>query len=503
MSKYEIIAKNTLIAACVSCSGILVAAENQHPRPNIIMCMADDLGWGSVGYNGAKVIKTPELDKMAAEGIRFDRFYSAAPVCAPTRASCLTGRHPSRTGVFSTAVGILRPEEITIAEILKDHGYTTAHFGKWHLGLMDKDAPPKKFRIYSHPKMHGFDEYFTSEIKVPTWDPMIKPVNFETDETVRLGWRAVEPGEKSEPYGTTYHTQNGPATENLNGDSSRVLMDRAIPFIERAVKAKKPFLAVIWFHAPHKPCVAGPEYAKMYKDQDFLMQQYAGCITAMDDQLGRLRNKLKELGVDGNTILCFTSDNGPEHNAPGVTGGFRDRKRSLYEGGVRVPSLITWPNEFKTPMVIKEACVTSDYLPTFLDALKIPMPKGANKLDGLSFLPLLEGKEFTRPSPIGFDYGEQISFTGDKYKIYRKKTTGKIELYDLQNDPFETKDIAGKHPEVVQEFKKNFDQWFNSCKDSFEGKEYGTDSLEKLPQSWSDLTREKKKKNKKKKRINK
>jgi len=478
--------KNAMLALFVGCSSATMAIENPPPRPNIIICLADDLGWGSVGYNGAKVIKTPHLDKMAAEGARFDRFYSSGPVCAPSRASILNGRHPSRTGVFSTSMGIMRPEEITIPEILKQNGYVTAHYGKWHLGMM-VEGTRNKTRIYSPPSIHGIDEWFTSEIKVPTWDPMIKPAHFEGTETWRHGWRAIEPGEESEPYGTTYHTHNGIATENLSGDSSRILMDRVIPFMEKSVAAEKPFLALVWFHAPHKPVVAGPEYAKMYKDQDWFMQQYAGCITAMDEQVGRMRDKLKELGIDDNTIVFFTSDNGPEHNTPGEAGGFRDRKRSLYEGGVRVPSLMVWPNKIKEPMVIDHPCVSSDYLPTIVDALEIDMPK-SYPLDGESFFPLLEGKEFQRSAPIGFDYWEQRAFTDNRFKIYQKTPDSEIELYDLINDKYETENIADKHPEVVARLKKGFDEWFSSCKDSFEGKEYGTESLEKTGQTWADLS---------------
>jgi len=448
--------------------------------------MADDLGWGSVGYNGNKTIQTPHLDAMAKEGVQFNRFYAAAPVCSPTRASCLTGRHPYRTGVFYANTGILRPEEITIAELVKPLGYVTGHFGKWHLGTMTNSEPDanrgggKHPELLNPPNLHGFDVYFSSESKVPTWDPMRIPKSFKKGGSKNFGWNFIQEGEESKPYGTYYWSPEGKVTDNLEGDDSRVIMDRAIPFMEKAAQEKKPFFAVIWFHAPHLPCVAGPKYAAMYADQDFKMQQYAGCITAIDDQIGRLRTKLKELGINDNTMLFFTSDNGPENNTPGVTGPYRSRKRSLYEGGVRVPGLMTWPDAVKKPMVTNVPCVTSDYLPTIVDALGIKSPK--NQLDGTSILPLLQGKTFKRSAPIGFISTNQKTYNDEQYKLYQSGK--KVELYDLIKDPSEKNNIAAQHPETVKTLRAGFTQWLSTCKDSFEGKEYGTKSLEKVPQRW-------------------
>ncbi|OVE77908.1 N-acetylgalactosamine 6-sulfate sulfatase [bacterium F16] len=460
------------------------AAEPE--KPNVILCMADDLGWGDVGYNGNKVIKTPHLDKMAEAGVRFNRFYAAAPVCSPTRASCLTGRHPFRTGVFFANVGILRPEEVTIAEILKKEGYATGHFGKWHLGTFtatEKDGNRGgQPELVNPPTDHGFDTYFSTEAKVPTWDPMLVPKKFQGEENRHFGWNAITDKAMAKSFGTNYWTPNGKATGNMEGDDSRVIMDRVIPFIEKAASSEKPFLAVIWFHAPHLPCVAGPEYAAMYNEQDFHMQQYAGCVTAMDDQMGRLRAKLMELGINENTMLFFTSDNGPERGAPGSAGPYRERKRSLYEGGVRVPGIMTWPNKVKAPFVTDAPVVTSDYLPTVIDVLGLKEP--ANKLDGVSFLPLLEDKPFTRPSPIAFASQNKRAVNDEVYKLYFDGR--KTELYDLEKDPGERANLAKQQPEVVKSFKEKHALWFESCKDSFEGKEYGIKSLETLNQSWPD-----------------
>jgi len=460
------------------------------PRPNVILMMADDLGWGCVGFNGGQVIKTPHLDRMAAEGVKFNRFYAAAPVCSPTRASCLTGRHPYRTGVFNANVGILRPEELTLAEILKEQGYATGHFGKWHLGTLSATEADANRGGSQHPELcnppsgHGFDTYFSTESKVPTWDPMKKPLQFDGGASLGFGWKCIAPEQPSAPYGTHYWSPGGKVTENLEGDDSRVIMDRALPFIENAAAQQKPFFAVIWFHAPHLPCVAGPKYAEMYKDQDFKMQQYAGCITAMDEQVGRLRDRLKELGLHNNTILCFTSDNGPESGTPGATGGFKGRKRTLHDGGIRVPGLLEWPQRVSHPMVIETPCVTSDYLPTVVEALAIRLPENANRLDGVSLLPLLEGRPLNRPAPIGFVSGNQMVFNDIQYKLYLQGSF--TELYDMLKDPYEQSNIASLHPESVATLRQGFEQWYRSCQESFEGKEYGTRSLERVPQSWPE-----------------
>ena len=472
----------TLPLVLLAC--LLACTPQETTPPNIILLMADDLGWGDTGYNGNPVIMTPNLDRMSVEGIKFNRFYSAAPVCSPTRASCLTGRHPYRTGVFFANTGILRPEELTLAEVLKEEGYVTGHFGKWHLGTFsaeEKDANrggPGHPELKNPPSEHGFDTYFSTESKVPTWDPMLRPAIFEDHETLHVGWNCLEEGDDSRPYGTAYWTPEGKASENLRGDDSRVIMDRAIPFIEQAVETGTPFFAVIWFHAPHLPCVAGPEYADIYRDQSFEMQQFAGCVTAMDAQVGRLREKLEELAASKHTMVWFCSDNGPEGNdeAPGQTGGFRGRKRSLYEGGVRVPGLLVWP-EFVKPAEVNDPVVTSDYMPTILEVLGTVLQQNANKLDGVSILPLLKGEAWSRSHPIAFASQGQVAYSGATYKLY-----GSDQLYDIVGDPFETRNIADQFPEVVHDYLAVFKSWYHSCRNSFEGGEYGKASLERVPQ---------------------
>ena len=432
-------------------------------RPNIILAMADDQGWGDTGYNGHPFIITPTLDEMAKSGVRFDRWYAAAPVCSPTRGSCLTGRHPFRYGIFFANVGHMLPQEITLAEALKTQGYLTGHFGKWHLGTMtttmrdSNRGRPGDTRHFSPPWKNGFDVCFSTEAKVPTCNPMLKPGT-------------------TEPYGTHYWREDGFAvTDELKGDDSRIIMDRVIPFIRRAVRERKPFLAVIWFHAPHLPVLAEPKYRKLYQGKRGANPDYHGCITAMDEQLGRLRRTLRELGVAENTMLWFCSDNGPEGRAgkaPGSAGPLRGRKRSLFEGGVRVPGILEWPARVKKPRRTAIPCCTSDYYPTVLDILGFE-PKGQPKpLDGISLLPLIEGKMTERPKPIAFESRGQLALSDNRYKLIRPGGGQPWMLFDLAEDPGEKRDLAAEKPKVVEEMKAALLDWQRSCAASRRGEDY-------------------------------
>ena len=439
-----------------------LSAATADNRPNIILCMTDDQGWGDTGYNGHPILQTPHLDKMASAGLRFERWYSGAPVCSPTRGSSLTGRHPYRYGVFFANAGHMRPEEVTLAEAMKTQGYTTGHFGKWHLGTLTteiKDSNrgrPGQGEHYAPPWEHGFDRCFSTEAKVPTWDPM------------------KTPGGQT-PYGTYYWSEPGRrVTENLDGDDSRVIMDRAVPFIRSAARQNTPFFAVIWFHTPHLPVVAGPKYRDMYKGQEPKHRDYYGCITAMDEQVGRLRAELKTLGIARDTMLWFCSDNGPEGNdsAPGRTKGLRGRKRSLYEGGVRVPGLLIWPGNVRTPRTIQMPCSTCDYSPTVMDVLGLRIERRPKPVDGVSLLPLIEGKTAQRPRPIGFQSRNQVALIDNRYKIYSKDKSQTFKLYDLLSDPGEKQDLAAEKPEIAEKMIETLNAWRASCQQSLDGKDY-------------------------------
>ncbi len=378
-------------------------------KPNVILVMCDDLGWGDVGFNGSQVCKTPHLDEMAASSLRFTRFYAAAPVCSPTRGSAITGRHPYRYGIPFANRGHMKEQEVTLAEALKTQGYTSGHFGKWHLGTLTtkiKDAnrgQPGKTEHFSPPWLNGFDVCFSTESKVPTWNPLSVPKAFGPGESRHYGWIPVEDPaqtrhDETEKYGT--HYWSGPemsVNENIEGDNSRIIMDRVVPFIETSVQAKQPFLAVVWFHTPHLPVVAGKKYRDMYSERLLQEQLYFGCITAMDEQVGRLRKTLRTLGIADDTIVCFASDNGPEHGTPGSAGHLRGRKRSLYEGGVRVPGLVEWPAKIREARSSDIPAVTSDYFPTMLDVLGFQMQGQPKPIDGISLLPLIEGRMTERP----------------------------------------------------------------------------------------------------------
>ena len=455
---------------------LLVAAE----KPNIILVMCDDLGWGDVGFNGNKIIRTPHLDTMAKNSLRFERFYAAAPVCSPTRGSCITGRHPYRYGVYFANTGHMKTEELTLAELLKKHGYATGHFGKWHLGTLTKTETeanrggPRGVKNFSPPQVNGFDVCFSTESKVPTWDPMLRPKNNKS----KTWW---DPAKNNGPYGTAYWNEKGArVTENLRGDDSRVIMDRAIPFIRAAAKKEQPFFTIVWFHAPHLPVVAGPEYTKLYAKHSKFAQHYYGCITALDEQVGRLRKELRTLGVADNTLVTFCSDNGPEGNAsaPGSAGHFSGRKRSLLEGGIRVPGLVEWPAKIK-PGVTAIPAVTSDYLPTILDLIGAEQTD-KRPLDGISLVPLFKGKMKERGQPIGFQSAGQVALISDRYKIYgsggRKKeqelTLPKLKLFDLKKDPSEKNDLAAQHPDLIKKMTATLKQWRKSCRHSDTGGDY-------------------------------
>jgi len=282
-------------------------------RPNIILFMTDDQGWGDVGFNGNKDIITPHLDRLCGEGARLYHFFAGGPVCSPTRGTVLTGRHYWRYGIWSANTGRLPRQEYTIAKGLKDIGYMTGHFGKWHLGSPHPDYTGKgggggNPTHLARPEWFGYDKYFVTHHSVKTWDPY-GPDGSEIKTSDNPYW---EDGKR--------------VNDMLIGDDTRIIMDRVIPFIEKAAKTKTPFMAVIWSHTPHKRVEAGPEYEKLYERKDLSTGtvKYYGAITALDDQVGRLDEKLKELGLKKNTIFWFSSDNGPASHVR--DGGHREHR---------------------------------------------------------------------------------------------------------------------------------------------------------------------------------
>ena len=413
-------------------------------RPNIILCMTDDQGWGDVSYNGLKKVQTPNLDAMAAAGLRFDRFYSAHPSCSPTRASVMTGRHPYRMQCDWPGMK-LRKQEFTIAQAVKTVGYSTGHFGKWHLNGV---AGPGKIMPDSDPcspRNCGFDESFSvSNYFEPDW--------------------------------TFGH--NGVA-EKTTGDGSDVIVDRALKFIGTAVAAHQPFLAVVWFGSPHIPLKPTAEDLKAAGGSP-----YYGEILGVDRGMGTLRAGLRKLAIADNTLLMFCSDNGAwmdETKAPdafGTNNVLRGHKGELWEGGIRVPGIIEWPARIKQPAVTRVPAVTSDIYPTVMDILQINPPNQVKPLDGISLVPLLDGQMSRRPTPIGFWHhgangleDSPAAWIDNPYKLHRRGA-GQYELYDLTHDIAEKTDLAAKLPEVVTRMRAELDAWLKSVYRSRDGLDY-------------------------------
>lgn len=472
-----------LLAAAVTallCRPSLAAEkrENSENPTNVVLIMCDDLGWGDLQcFHPESPIHTPQIDAMAAAGLKWTRFYSAAPVCSPTRGSCLTGRHPFRYGIYFANTGHLRAEEITLPELLHEQGYATGHFGKWHLGTLTTEIPdsnrggPRNTQHFAPPREHGYVVCLVTEAKVPTYDPLLKPRN-----APRTAWDFLRDPAAAVPYGTHYWNEKGETiTENMRGDDSRIIMDRALEFIDASTNQQRPFFAAIWFHAPHLPVVAGPEHVKRYADRDVYERNYYGCISALDEQVGRLRSQLRELGRSENTMIWFCSDNGPEGKAgkaPGLAGPFRGRKRSLYEGGVRVPGILEWPARVAAGGVTDFPAVTSDYLPTILDALGLEYPDDTRPLDGISLMPVIDGTLRERDQPIGFQSGKQQSLVTQQFKLYTPNAGKTWELYNLLADPAETTDLSTRAPETRARLQQRLADWLASCKASDAGEDY-------------------------------
>jgi arylsulfatase A-like enzyme len=344
--------------------------------------MGDDHGWDETGYNGHPYLKTPVLDEMAATGLRLDRFYSGASSCSPTRGSVMTGRHPNRYGTFSPGWS-LRPEEQTIAQILRRAGYACGHFGKWHLGPVKASSP-------TNPGAMGFE----------TW--------VSHDNFFELN---------------PYLSRNGGPPERFEGESSEIIVAEALRFIDQAKRDGRPFFVVVWFGSPHEPYSGLPADLALYdrlpesfgnrkvkltsnetgrpverRQRDVLRERFAE-ITAMDRSIGQLRRHLDRAGVRPDTLVWYCGDNGTPQEA-NATVPFRGQKGDIYEGGIRVPGVIEWPARIARPRVSDVNTVTSDILPTLCELAGQPLPR--RPLDGISLAALLDGRMTARPAPIGF-----------------------------------------------------------------------------------------------------
>lgn len=472
-------------------------------RPNIVLLMGDDHGWDEVAYNGHPHLRTPVLDEMAAEGLRFDNFYSAHPSCSPTRGSVLTGRHPNRYGTFTPNCSI-RPEEITIAHLLRDAGYACGHFGKWHVGPVKAESP-------TNPGAMGFGEWLSHD-------------NFFEMNPVL--------------------SRNGAPPEPFEGEGSEVLVEEAIRFIDKAKQDQRPFFTVVWFGSPHEPYSGLDEDLALYDDVpekysdrtvtltsmetgmpverplgEVLRERYAE-ITAMDRAIGRLRTHLADAGLRDNTIFWYCGDNGIPVSGRATT-PFRGMKADLYEGGIRVPGVLEWPRRIPQPRVTGVNTVTSDMLPTICDVLGLPMPE--RPLDGVSLQSLIDGTMTERASPICFwsydnpqgdpepyidpklqegttplvklmdgratrsfvnfhhrqitegDFFGPRAILDNRYKLVVDGEPGSesvVELFDLRSDRAEAENLVGTQPETAQRLQQQLRAWQQSVLESLTGSDY-------------------------------
>ncbi|MEM9801289.1 MAG: sulfatase-like hydrolase/transferase [Planctomycetota bacterium] len=407
--------------------------------------MTDDQGWGDVGLRDP-TLRTPELDALFREGVEIPRFYAAAPVCSPTRASVLTGRHPARMGIDGANDGHLPPGEICLAEALRDAGYRTGFFGKWHLGTLTRDVRdsnrggrPAQAAHYAPPWEHGFDVTFATEAKVPTFDPMVRPGT-------------------EEPFGTRYWTGPGEAVDasTLEGDDSRLIVERASRFLEECERLDRPAFAVVWLHAPHEPIVASPgPLQRLDLDPDSARARYVACLADVDAQVGALAEALRPLDP---AVLFFCSDNGPEHrDGPGSTAGLRGRKRDLFEGGIRVPAAVWWTMsdpafEGVLRRRARAPAGTVDLFPTALDLAGVET--AAANLDGRSLV-----TEDGLAARYAFRSKRQRAYVHGDWKIHSADAGESWSLYDIGRDPGEGVDRREEGSDRASTLIEAFRAW--------------------------------------------
>jgi arylsulfatase A-like enzyme len=415
-------------------------AKRTDQPPNLIFIMADDLGWGDLGCFGQKKIKTPRLDKMAAQGMRLTNFYAGSTVCAPSRCVLMTGLHTGHCLVRGNGRDPLRPGDATVAEMMQKAGYATGLVGKWGLGEEGSTGTPIK---------KGFDSFFgyLNQGHAHNYYPTFL---FRGENRVQLS--NIVPKERK--------NGSGMASKKIEY-SHDLFATEALKFLE--ANKQKPFFLYLALTIPHANNEAGKKGMEVpdfggYADLDWPEPQkgHAAMISRMDRDVGRLLDKLKELGIDERTLVIFTSDNGPHAeggNKPDFAnsnGPLRGIKRALYEGGIRVPTIARWPGRIG-------AGSQSDHIAYFGDlfatAAELAGVKAPDNLDSISFLPTLVGGEQKKHEVLYwefYEHGSAQAVRAGKWKAVRKPMfTGKMELYDLSQDIGEKKNLAGQHPDVV------------------------------------------------------
>ncbi len=416
------------------------------PQPNIIFILTDDQGYGDLRCHGNKVVQTPHLDRFHSESVRFTDFH-ASPTCSPTRASLMTGRHEFKSGVTHT---IMERERLslkatTIAQVLKSAGYTNGIFGKWHLG----DAAPYQ------PNRRGFDEVFIHGCG---------------------GIGQSYPGTCSDAPGNHYFDpailHNG-VFEKTQGYCTDVFFRQGLQWIDEKRKGKAPFFAYIATNAPHVPLECPPEYEQRYAGQnlDEKTAKYFGMVTNIDDNVGKLMGKLKDWGMDRNTLVIFMTDNGGTGGVKVFNAGMRGQKGTPYQGGTRVPLFFRWP-QFYEPADVKQLAAHIDLFPTLAELAGARVPKTI-QIDGRSLAPLLKDPDATWANRNLFTHvgrwesgqAAQSKYTkcrvrNSRFSMVSMGPEKKWELYDLEADFGETRDVIEEYPEVVKEMEAAYDQWW-------------------------------------------
>ena len=445
--------KNAILPLLVS---LLLAAcpGGAADRPSFVIILADDLGWGDLASYGHPTIRTPNIDRLAAEGVRFTNGYAAAPVCSPARAGLLTGRIPSRTGIYDWIPPgsdvHLTLDETSMATLLRQAGYDTCFVGKWHLnGGLDTDQP--------QPDDHGFDHWFaTAGFAMPTH---LDPFNF---------------------------SRNGSEAGPLDGYACQLVTDEAVRWLDGRDDPAQPFLLVLSYHEPHEAIASPPALVDSYPaTQNRNEAEYFANVTHLDAAVGRFMDALASREFGDDTLILFTSDNGPEmvnrhpqaQRSYGSAGPFKGRKLQLWEGGIRVPFIISWPGHLDAGAVSEEPVSAIDVLPTLCELAGVQIPDSI-ALDGTSLAPAFGGNHIRRSTPlfwhhykswggpkavlrdgrwklVGYWDGPEIlrkdSATmrpGDQALIRSAKLI-RFELFDLETDPGERRDVASEHPEIV------------------------------------------------------
>lgn len=416
---------------------LTIFVEAEAERPNIVVFLVDDMGWGDSGTYGNKLIQTPNMDKLASQGVKLMQCYSACGVCSPSRSAILTGRTPYRNGVWRHLSGNgpshLRETEITYPELLKASGYDTCHVGKWHL-LSRQQFGNEDF---PHPDAHGYNHWMaTHNNAAPSHE---NPNNF---------------------------VKNGQPVGETKGYSAQLVATEANHWLKEIRDKEKPFALSVWLHEPHSPIATDSRFQDLYKGHK--NAKYMGNITQLDHALGMVMDALDEQGVSDNTFFYFSSDNGPVPAFGGSSGGLRGNKRSDYEGGIRVPGLVRWPEHIKPGTTSETPVIGTDVFNTILHLAGIEVPTD-RVIDGANMLPALEGKPIERKIPLFWRTHvsapeQRVAMRVGDWKIVGDETLTQFQLYKVSEDWKEKNDLAKEMPEKTKELKTQLIALWNDIK---------------------------------------